>query len=132
MVGKVTALSGSTFFMRYNSDTGSNYSFNSMYSNGSSALLEAPTGLTGVRMSSNFSDSIPNFLIANIMSYAGSTNKTTLVDFAKNDDGSGFDIALREVALWRNTAAITTIDITTSSSTYAIGTSATLYGIKAA
>ena len=126
-VGKVTAISGSTFFMRYNSDTGANYSFTSMYGNGSSALSEAPSALTGVRSSVDFSDTIPTYFAYDIFSYAGSTFKTTLGEWNTDRNGDGF--VQRQVALWRNTAAITRIDITTSSSTYATGTTATLYGI---
>jgi hypothetical protein len=122
-----TTTSVSTFIIRYNSDTGSNYSFTSIYGNGSSAASEAPTNLSRIGMSVEFSSSVVNFATFDIFSYAGNTNKTTLVEFSGDTNGSGF--VLREVALWRNTSAINRIDITTDSSTWKTGTTATLYGI---
>lgn len=62
-----------------------------------------------------------------IFSYAGSTNKTCLITSSQDRNGSG--VASNFVGLWRNTAAITSIVLT---SAMAIGTTATLYGIKAA
>ena len=64
-----------------------------------------------------------------IFSYTGSTNKTVLVTNSVDQNGSGQ--VGRVVGLWRNTAAITTITLSDSSN-FAIGTTATLYGIKAA
>ena len=122
-----TSTSVSTFLLRYNSDTATNYSFTSIYGNGSSAASEAPTNLTAVQMSIEFDATLTTFAAFDVFSYAGNTNKTTLIECSRDRNGSGF--VLREVALWRNTSAINRIDITTNSSTWKIGTTATLYGI---
>jgi hypothetical protein len=63
-----------------------------------------------------------------IFSYAGSTNKTALVTSQSDQNGSG--AVERSCGLWRNTAAITRIDIfPNSANNFATGTTATLYGI---
>jgi hypothetical protein len=60
-------------------------------------------------------------------SYAGSTNKTVLIEISQDYNGSG--VVQRSVALFRDTAAITRLDLTAVGTTFAIGTTATLYGI---
>ena len=71
-----------------------------------------------------------SFTDINIFSYAGSTNKTCLIsDSQDNNDGSGWKASI--VGLWRSTAAITSVKLYPAN-TFAIGTTATLYGIKSA
>ena len=66
-----------------------------------------------------------------IFSYAGSTNKTALASFSNDRNGAGGVAA--NVGLWRSTSAITTIKwYAANSENLAAGTTATLYGIKAA
>ena len=72
------------------------------------------------------STTIPYMYTADIFSYAGSTNKTSLITFSEDANGSGY--VGNKVALWPSTAAITSI--TLNGTDFAIGTTATLYGIK--
>jgi hypothetical protein len=73
------------------------------------------------------SGSMQNFIM-NFQNYANtSVYKTALIRY--NDAGA--DVAAR-VGLWRNTNAITSITISTDSSTFAVGSTFTLYGIAAA
>tara|TARA_R110000822_G_scaffold262351_2_gene386738 strand:- start:1673 stop:2173 length:501 start_codon:yes stop_codon:yes gene_type:complete len=73
----------------------------------------------------------PAFFACDIFSYAGSTNKTLLVDGYVDRNGSGY--VSRSVGLWRNTSAITSLTILeVFGNGFAVGTTATLYGIKAA
>lgn len=67
-------------------------------------------------------------LTIDIFSYAGSTNKSALSTFAQDKNGSG---AIEYTSsLWSSTAAITRVDLfPASSGTFAIGTTATIYGI---
>jgi hypothetical protein len=66
-----------------------------------------------------------------IFNYAGSTNKTFLVENAADQNGSGDFTAV--VGLWRSTSAITAVNlIMGGTAQYKTGTTATLYGIKAA
>lgn len=123
-----TGTSGTVTGLRFNSDTATNYSNVYMYGNGS-----APT--SSVNNSDNriylgwdlLSTTIPFMFTCDIMRYAGSTNKTVLITSSEDKNGSGF--VYRSVGMWRNTAAITSITLL---SNFATGTTATLYGIKAA
>ena len=118
--------------LTFNGDTGTNYSQTSIKGDGASAATSTVStrNYIYVMFWSGVSDSTkPLFWDFNIFSYAGSTNKTTL--FASSQDTNGSGIVARDVALWRSTSAITSITLTANDN-FAIGTTATLYGIKAA
>jgi hypothetical protein len=123
--------SGLNTFLRFNSDTGSNYSFTQMSGNGSSATSAQNTNNTQLNFNLAGPDtSIPTLYTFDIFSYSGSTNKTLLISESSDKNGSG--ATMRRVGLWRNTSAINSINLITDSTTWKIGTIATLYGIKAA
>ena len=112
----------------FNSDTATNYSFTSLTGNGSVASSSQSASQNYIR--SNFfsmAASQPYLLTLDLFSYAGSTYKTCLITNSEDKNGSG-GVGNR-VALWRSTTAVTSITFTTSTSTFAVGTTATLYGI---
>ena len=114
--------------LTFNGDTGSNYSRTRINGNGSVVASSRNTSQTYIR--ANFftmGASEPYLLILDVFSYAGSTNKTCLIANSEDKNGSGG--VCRMVGLWRSTSAITSITFTTSTSTFAAGTTATLYGI---
>ena len=121
--------------IRLNNDTGNNYSQTQLNGSGSAAGTNTLSSQTRVyiALSGNLRQS-PNwkFFTIDFMSYAGSTNKTLLSTWAGDQNGAGN--VEYNVGLWRNTSAINRIDIQLSGSpgNYAAGTTATLYGIKAA
>jgi hypothetical protein len=119
---------GGNLTMRFNSDTGSNYSTTTLFGSGASAVSERGTNETSLRVMNNLSSST-NWRLAeiDIFSYAGSTNKTELTSISSDNNGSGS--VRRTVGLWRNTSAITSISLFYSSGNHSIGTTATLYGI---
>lgn len=117
--------------MRFNSDTGSNYSLTEMNGNGSTASSYRATSQTSITANAmGNSTTIPCTLTADIFSYAGSTFKTILVASAADMNGSGY--VERVVGLWRSTSAINTVLLYPYSGYFNAGTTATLYGIKAA
>jgi hypothetical protein len=122
-----TALAGSNVFLRFNSDTGSNYSYTRLIGDGSAASSDRNTGANRIQVDLNTSATVPLFESFDIFSYAGSTNKTVLATSSEDLNGSG--AVSRAVGLWRNTAAITAVSLT-SAYNFSIGTTATLYGIK--
>ena len=66
-----------------------------------------------------------------IFSYSGSTYKTALTTISADTNGSGYTASA--VSLMQTTAAINQLNIITNQgSNFNIGTTATLYGIKAA
>jgi hypothetical protein len=130
IVGKYTSAGGNTR-ITFNSDTASNYSSTRIAGDGTSASSDRLTNQTFQRL--NFdgnSTTIPDLLTVDIFSYAGSTFKTSLITSTEDKNGSGS--VIRIVGLYRSITAISSITISLSSSTFASGTTATLYGIKAA
>lgn len=117
---------------RFNSDSGTNYSYTNLYGNGSSAALGSQNSITYLYLTPNVSVSstIPDLITVDIFSYAGSTYKTALVTHSGDHNGSGG--VERVVDLWRSTSAITSITFYGIGINIAAGTTATLYGIKAA
>jgi hypothetical protein len=120
-----------TGVLTVNGDTGSNYSTTQLRGDGSSATSTQSTGSTSIfyaeipRIGSGtnlFGHSRISFF-----NYAGSTNKTLLCENSADLNGSGF--VVRNVGLWRNTAAITSITLAAGGEGFTAGTTATLYGI---
>lgn len=117
--------------IRYNNDSGSNYSFTTLYATGSAAGSNRYSNATEwyPYVPNAMSTTIPSFMTVDIFSYAGSTYKTGLSTTSEDKNGSGFTTQM--VGLWRSTAAITRIDILAlyGSGSFLTGTTATLYGI---
>ena len=114
-------------YLRFNSDTGSNYSRTGLYGNGSSAGSNRDTNATGIYGPFTMSSAITSNTI-DIMNYSNTTtNKTCLVRA-----GAANNSTLASVGLWRSTAAITSVSITCDGANFTSGSTFTLYGIKAA
>lgn len=126
----VGAGDGQLLYWTYNSDTASNYSWTRLLGNGSAASSTAQTNLSNNRGWWTNASSTPCVNEIDVFSYAGSTNKTSLVKSSVDQNGSGNTVAA--VNLWRSTSAITSIQLSMSSGNFYTGTTATIYGIKAA
>lgn len=124
---------GGDLLIRFNSDSSSSYSDTSLRGNGTAAASSRNTNQTAIDVNATlgiFGTNI-SFITYDIFSYAGSTYKTSLITTSDDENGSGG--LVRIVGLWRNTAAITRIDLTLNNATqFNTGTIATLYGIKSA
>jgi hypothetical protein len=127
------ASSGVAMCLRFNSDSGSNYSQTYLYGDGSTAASGRNTSLTRVNLTqvTNFGqNALPQLVTADIFSYASSTYKTFLNTEAADQNGGGFASTVSQVSLWRSTSAIDNIYLyNDGSGNYAAGTTATLYGI---
>jgi hypothetical protein len=110
-----------------NTTSGSLYSYTDLQGDGATAGSFRSTSSNSIQMPSSCSTTLPTFVTMDFFSYAGSTNKTVLIEISQDYNGSG--VVQRSVALFRNTAAITRLDLTAVGTTFAIGTTATLYGI---
>lgn len=114
--------------VRFNSDTASNYSFTRVAGNGTSATSARASNETFGRLSIGNPSNLFN-MIGQIQNYSNTTTYKTWL--SRSNIPADFVGAL--VGLWRSTSAITTIQfLTTTADTFAIGTTFTLYGIKAA
>lgn len=127
--GTFTSAAGDAF-IRFNSDTGSNYSMTWLTGNGTASGSGRETSQTRMIIDINgYPTTGVSTRILQINNYSNTTtNKTVLA--RSNNAATGVDAI---VGLWRSTAAISTIDLyawTTNS--FSIGTVLSLYGIKAA
>jgi hypothetical protein len=117
--------------MRINGDsTSTGYSYTILSGSGTTASSTRYTSVNSILI--NFyavpgTSTNPDISIVNIFNYAGSTNKTILS--RGNNASYGTDAI---VGLWRNTAAINSITFFQPSFNFNVGSTFTIYGIKAA
>lgn len=125
--------------VRFNNDSGSNYSVTRVYGTGGSAGSSRQSSQAALNLMEGAGASSPTDEFApgvfHVMNYAN-TNvfKTTLAGSGNVSGDGGFNV-LRTVGLWRSTDAITRIDIlpdVVAGSQLASGSTFSLYGIKAA
>jgi len=129
-----TGTSSNGMRCRINTDSGNNYSYNNLYGDGAAGASskeyavdyfipgDIPQTSAGVR----------NLSIISIMDYANTTTFKTIVARGNWHEGTSCT-----VALWRSTVAVTSVTISRnffidSTSKVKSGSTATLYGIKAA
>ena len=122
----------SQLYVRFNGDTGSNYSSTEVSGNGTTAgssrgsnqnimlnIAWPNAGNTTIR---------PGIAVLNVMSYANTNVYKTMLTAIM-----GGTFVSRDVSLWRSTSAITTVRLFfNSTNQHDSGTVASLYGIKAA
>lgn len=113
--------------IRFNGDTGTNYSNTDLAGDGSSASSGRNSNHTGGKLVYFGSTSWVSMLRGNVQNYANTTTYKTVLTRA--DTPSAFTVA--DVVLWRSTAAINSISFQMTSGNIAAGTF-TLYGIQAA
>ena len=119
-----TITNGYTVQMRFNGDSGSNYSYVGMYGTGSSTASYSGTSTS---ITTGYLDTTQSMIQYQIMDYSATDkHKTVLVrrDIAAT-------ITLSSAERWANTAAITTLAlIPTSSQVFNSGCTFELYGVK--
>lgn len=114
--------------MRFNSDSGTNYSFTRIAGDGTSAVSARGTSETFGRLAIGNPTNLFN-VIGQIQNYSNTTTYKTWL--SRSNIPADYVGAI--AGLWRSTSAISTIQIlTTTADTFSIGTTFTLYGIKAA
>jgi hypothetical protein len=110
--------------IRFNGDTGNNYSQTTMRGNGSAA---ASANIAKINLDYyGFTTSLTNLEIIQIQNYSNSTTYKTVL--ARGDSA---DYGVRaQVGLWRNTSAITRIDFKSDAYNFITGSTFSLYGIQ--
>jgi hypothetical protein len=130
-IASVATISGTASYldMRFNSDSGTNYSAITMYGNpAGSANLTGRTGVPcGITDITNAANTFNTFLV-NVMNY---TNTTTFKTALCRSEHASNNVVGASVGTWRNTAAINTITFVFGSGNFRAGSIFTLYGIKA-
>jgi hypothetical protein len=117
------------FEVTFNGTT-SGYSWNRMSGDGSTSAAGRITSNTKwvPNLPLAGSTTIPMLSTVDVFSYAGSTNKSGIMETSADTNGSG--LVIRSAGLWQNTADITSIKLEVQSYNWNSGTTATLYGIK--
>ena len=127
LVTSIQRTSAGNTRVRFNGDTGSNYSTTYMEGNGSAASSSRNANAVYMTLDYSNSTTYPIPAIAHIMNYANTTTNKTMISCT----GDAGVVVLAYAQLWRNTAAITSLTLL-SDTNFATGSTFTLYGIKAA
>jgi hypothetical protein len=115
--------------IQFNGDTGTNYSFTALSGNGTSANSTRGSSVAHINMNEQAGSQTQTTVILNVMNYANTTTyKTSISRY-----GTALGGAEAIVGNWRNTAAITSVKFfLNGAETFIVGSTFTLYGIKAA
>lgn len=127
--------SGSAAFsllMRFNSDSTANYDWQQSNANNSTVTAAQSFADTSITVGGISASGFACSVVVEIPGYSRSVLKKALLSrCARVDGASSGNFYLYTIGgLWRSTSAITQIDLT--GGTFAVGTVATLYGIKGA
>jgi hypothetical protein len=130
VVLSVSSSAGANVYVRFNGDTGTNYSRTFIYARATTPATSKTTNATQVTISDSGVISSTRFYTIDILSYSGSTYKTALVTAAEGGTNGVGGVA-PAVLYWRSTSAISSINLFDSANSWDAETTATLYGIKA-
>jgi hypothetical protein len=124
----------SGLYMRFNSDTASNYSWHRLYGDGASVTSGASTStssmLAGIGARTGSLASTFGVAVIDVLDYVN-TNKYTTIRGLTGHDTNGGGYASLGSGNWRNTAAVTTIDLITDATfSFVQYSSFALYGIR--
>jgi hypothetical protein len=129
---KLTTGANSGMGIRFNSDSGSNYSYTILEGNGSSAASNRYSNQTYGTFAGSYAEPeaantfAPHTL--HLLNYANtSTYKTHLIRW-----GNAGNATTAGVSLWRSTAAVNTINIYAYAGNIDVGSTFNLYGLAAA
>ena len=116
------------FLVQFNSDTASNYSTTFLYGNGAAGVSGRASSQTSTIQGRAGNATIGTSYIQ-FQNYSNSTTYKTVL----SRGGSASGLVVAYVGLWRSTAAITSIKLTSESgNNFSNGSTFTLYGVKSA
>jgi len=125
MNGGVT--SSADIWLRMNGDTGSNYSRTRLYGDGSSNASSRNSAASSIFVSVG-AVGANSVMVTQIMNYSNSTTYKTTV--TRHNSSTYLSAS---VGLWRSTSAITSLTLKAEAAdTFTVGSTFTLYGVKAA
>ena len=113
--------------LRYNGDAGNNYSTTNLLGTGSGvgSNRQSNTSNAWIGLANTTNRGV---IVTQIQNYSNTTTYKTAISRSSVAD---YEVDAM-VSLWRNTAAITSIEVKLSGSTFVSGSTFTLYGIAAA
>lgn len=126
-----TASGGDYIRLRFNADTGTNYSFHSLTGNGSNVVSENAVNATAMHFerlgSSDLATSNYGALVVDMLDLFSTTKyKTT-----RNFGGVATNYVMLQSGNWRSTSAVTAVNVVVGGgSNFVAGSRFSLYGIK--
>jgi hypothetical protein len=130
LVAEGTSGQNTDLIFTFNSDTATNYSQTELNGDGATASTRRYTSRANFWAENSRTLDWPSLTTLDVFSYAGSTNKSILMTVNKDNNAINLGVVRQTIVLWRNTSAITSIQISSNTANFEIGTTATLYGIK--
>jgi hypothetical protein len=123
-----TTAGASSVTLRFNSDTGANYSSVIMEGNGTNAGSGNNASQTALfnTYAYNSTNTTGSVHVFNIMDYTA-TDKHKVVLSRTNNTSL---VTAAAAGRWANTAAITTVEVRSLSSSFAVGTNLSLFGVS--
>jgi hypothetical protein len=113
--------------LTFNNDTGTNYSATYVYGNGTVATSSRDTNNTAIPVARGDASQFCGG-VTNIFDYSNTSKFKTIIS-----RGSSGTYVISYTGLWRNASAITSLKVATLTGTnFAVDSTFTLYGIKAA
>jgi hypothetical protein len=112
--------------LTFNGDTATNYSRTVLFGDGTTATSVRSSTQARIAIA-GFGSTIGNAIV-NIQNYSNATTYKTAIARGNLTTAGTYAV----VGLWRNTAAITSIGVATTGSTWTAGSTFNLYGITAA
>jgi hypothetical protein len=126
MVFTGTVSVAGSVYLRVNADSGTNYSTTLISGDGTTAVSLGDS--TTTRYWAGYIDTTQSNLTVNLMNYSNATTYKTILTRPSIPTAA---VGAR-VGLWRNTNAITSIVALPQTGNFAVGSTFSLYGIKAA
>jgi hypothetical protein len=123
--------------IRFNSDTGSNYVYHSLYGSPSTTTATGAITQTSARILRSATNdlvtaNVLGTVIIDIHDYASTTKNKTVRVFSGNDRSDANGTVGLSSGLWRNTNAVTSISLLCNTGAWTTQTQFALYGIKGA
>jgi hypothetical protein len=129
VLGKAGTTGGANSWIRFNGDTGTNYSATMLRSTGSSALSTRRTNENGWLQDFQRDTAVTaDVWQVSVMNYAN----TSVYKTALGSTQSAQWDSVKSVGLWRSTSAISSLTVYLTGSNFTDGSTFSLYGIKAA
>ena len=117
--------------IRFNSDSGSNYSYHGLYGTGAAAAAEGAGNNSNITVGQISGNSYPNIFgasIIDILDYSSISKNTTVRSLGGHDRNGSGNIFLQS-GCWLNTSAVTSIQLTLNTYNWGQYSTASLYGI---
>lgn len=128
--GRETAPTGNNnTYLRFNTDSGNNYSMVRMSGDGSSFGSDTVSNMTVAGWAFIENSSTSNFtpIIYNIMDYSATDKHKTVLG---RGAAASFSVSAT-ASRWANTAAITTVEVRVSTTSFVAGSTISLFGVSA-